>query len=466
MMDPPPNSPAVMDVDTSIESSGLTTASDGVGSMDPPRTDSWKALTQRAFQNSNAGWAAAATQEEHRRALRCGGSKSLLLRRDLQDDAMTGVSASTSGPDFCTSQTDSSMASHSRVNAARPAKLAKKYGAQPNDASDIPLSMILTRDPSVAKDSVGRRTRSSRSRKQALRAAKTRIEKIRNEKSNRIVGAKQVARTDALGKAVGGLDLQKAPDASRISSSSLLLTFPCALTLIEDPIDAQKAFDQLKDYGLHALDHVSFTDGSSDQDCWNVQRLIEEEKTLQFQLANRGPDAAWAYQQQRIANAGKLAALHLTYEAAAAAAGLNDDSDKDGGVSLPTQVTHSSNQQGTAYQPSNILRQPSNPASKLLPYTRVTDAILSPTWAQEQITPRQRTSDHQTIKDLDGYKRDPSIQLPKKRHNRLRIALDYGRGDINAVLWERKQADMAALYHQQQDYERHWAPEIEPGLPR
>ncbi|KAL8958448.1 MAG: hypothetical protein Q9183_005834, partial [Haloplaca sp. 2 TL-2023] len=465
LMDPPPNSPALMDVETSVKSSGDTTANVGDSSIHSPTTDSWKALTQRAFQNCNAKWAAAATQEEHRRALRHGGSKSLLLRRDLQNDAVDAVPASASDPGLRTSQQGVSMPSHSRIiKPAQPAKLAKKYGAQPNDVSEMPLSMILTRDPSLAKDPFAR-TRSSKYRKIALKAAKSRIEKNRKEKSERTIGAKQAARTDALDKAVSGLDLHKAPGTSQFASSSLVLTLPCALTLIEDPTEAQKAYDQLTTHGLHALDHVSFADTSSDQDCWNLQRLIEEEKTLRFQLANRGPDAAQAYQQQRIANAEKLAALHRTYEAAAAAAGLNDDSDDDGGVSLPTQVTHSSNQQGTSYQPPHILQQPSNPGSKLLPYTRLTDAVLSPNWPQEQMTEHQRKSDDQTTLDFYAYKNNPSIKLPKKRYNRVRIALQYGRGDINAVLWEKKQADMVALYRQQQEHERRWAQDIEAALP-
>ncbi|KAL8872516.1 MAG: hypothetical protein Q9174_001873 [Haloplaca sp. 1 TL-2023] len=443
----PPDGPAEMDVDTSAEPSGLTTVHEGVSIMDPPTTDSWKTLTSQALGNLNAKWGAAATQEEQRRALRRGGSKSLLLRRDLQPDAMNARPACTSNSYLHISQQNAVTASYSRLTAAA-AKAAKKPAAQPNYASDFDMSAILTSDPSMVRDSLGR-TRSSKLHKTALWAAKNRVRKIKKEKSERVAGAKQAARTDALDKAISGLDFQRAPVKAQNSTSSLVLTFPCALTLIEDPTEAQKAYDQLKMYGINALDDASFTDASSNQEYWNLQRLIQEEKTLQFQVATRGPEATRAYQQQRLANAADLAALHQTYEAAAAAAGMldTDSSDEEGGggVSLPP------------YQPSNILLRPRNPDSKLLPRARLTSAVLSPTWAQQQIDPNQRKNDEQTTQDFNAYRNDPDVQLPKKRYKRVQIAMQHGRGDINAMMWEKKQADMVALYHRQEEEGRCWA---------
>ncbi|KAL8730213.1 MAG: hypothetical protein Q9166_004190 [cf. Caloplaca sp. 2 TL-2023] len=255
-----------------------------------------------------------------------------------------------------------------------------------------------------------------------LAAKAARVEKLRDQRVLAASKAKQEARTKAVERALQGLQL--GPKATAMQAEPpllqpLLLSLSYAMTIITNPNHAEKAFNHLQP----SLEDRSYIGRLSSNDRRRVLLLLDKEDELQAKVKKVGSlEAALVHQDERIAFAKEKKALRDGFLLAdeGYSEGLDGEEQLAAGFSLTTSNV-------SKVAKAAIALVAIAPVSQ---YQSVLDAM----------TDHQKAADQQTAEDLISFQRNPNIQLPKKRQNRLRSALSLGRTDLCAMDVERRRA--------------------------
>ncbi|KAL9027734.1 MAG: hypothetical protein Q9196_003791 [Gyalolechia fulgens] len=245
-----------------------------------------------------------------------------------------------------------------------------------------------------------------------------RREMIRMKKRAALNKAEEVARTKALERALGCLNL----DASKSQSNEeqprplpLLLSFDHVLCLFSDPSHARKAFADLQQ---HQRD-PSYADGLCLGDQRRLRSLLEEEHTLQSKAQETGStEAALLHQDQRVAYMNELRAS------------TGDLPLKDHGLSDNPNERYTPN---LHYFPLTSKTGQRSGVS--------TDPVLQRSGPFIPLTDKGKAMDVQTANDVAAYQENPSTILSKKRRKRVLSALSHGRADLNAMQLEKHRAN-------------------------
>ncbi|KAL8997347.1 MAG: hypothetical protein Q9188_006348 [Gyalolechia gomerana] len=245
-----------------------------------------------------------------------------------------------------------------------------------------------------------------------------RREMIHRKKRAALNKAEEVARTKALERALGGLNL----DASEAQSDQehshplpLLLSFDHVLRLLGDLNHAKKVFT---DFQQHHRD-PSYAEGLCLGDQRRLLSLLKSEYTLLSMTQETGStEAALLYQDQRIAymdelrsSVGNLPSMNE---------GLNDYLNNEHATNLC----------------SSTLASKAGQSSE-----GFTDPVLPQSGPSISLTAKKKKMDVQTANDVAAYQENPSTVLSKKRQKRVQNALLHGRADLNAMQLEKQRAN-------------------------
>ncbi|KAL8686834.1 MAG: hypothetical protein Q9218_006833 [Villophora microphyllina] len=364
-----------MDIDHvsyDLDSSSTTPTADV---LQPQNKGTWQALTIQALTNVNTGWKAAETQAEHRQLLHDRTKEARRLYEEVRKSK---------------AQTRKTKASEQK-----PAKRAAAHNSHV-------------------------RVRTRKNKKMGMTSA-GRIEKLNARKTAAVAKAKETARTKALERALGGLDLNAAAkDEQQWSSKQSLMCLPYALTLIPRAERAEKAFKHLQ---IYYHDPVKASILISGNEAYNLRILVKGEEDLQSLAREQGSvEAALVYQDEKVAEAEELAILRREFAKA-------------------EQAEHASGQD------QSIAKAPREPLS--MREDKSYTSVFSPKWVQEQYTSKGHKMDEQTALDLTAYHQDPSTKdrLSRQRKSALEEALMVGRTDIDLMRLENRQARLVQAYN-------------------
>ncbi|KAL8702944.1 MAG: hypothetical protein Q9201_003872 [Fulgogasparrea decipioides] len=252
--------------------------------------------------------------------------------------------------------------------------------------------MTVTRPPTRRAAVAARQQIKDERQASAAKRTTDRIQKFKKEKTAVARRAKEAAIAQGLERALRGLDLNARSGDTKPPRDSLLLTdrYACSLLCKDHPQKVKIAFYVLRKRHENSWYPQIILDEEVEH-C--ISKLQEAEDHLQSLAQEQGGsiEAALLYQDERVAEAIGLAALRGKY-ADLEDVDLDAVSDlEDGG-----------------------------------------------------------NKDNQTAKDLETYRLNPSIEsrLSRKRQNRLRLALEFGRTDFNLMRLEKRRARLEEMRKQ------------------